>query len=102
MVGDDTVRNTKSIDDAEGKLDCLFQADIGDGLRLYPLGKLVHRYEQVSDAARGLFEGSDHVEAPDREWPGDGDGLELLCRQMSSPSIELASLAPADDILCIS
>ena len=45
MVGDDTVGNTKSIDDVEEELDRLFRADIGDGLRLYPLGKLVHRYE---------------------------------------------------------
>ena len=40
--------------------------------------------------------------APDREWPGDGDGLKLLCRQMSLLSVELASLTPADDLLCLS
>ena len=79
MVSDDTVRNTKPIDDVEKELDRLFRANIGDGLRLYPLGKLVHRYEQVSEAARGLFEGSDHVEAPNHKWPGYGDGLKLLC-----------------------
>ena len=32
-----------------------FQVDIGDGLGLYPLGKLVDRYEQVSEAARARF-----------------------------------------------
>ena len=26
------------------QVDHLFQADIGDGLRLYPLGELVHRH----------------------------------------------------------
>ena len=31
----------------------------------------------MSEATRGLFEGSDHVEAPDHEWLGDGDGLKL-------------------------
>jgi hypothetical protein len=56
----------------------------------------------MSEAARGLFEGSDHVKAPDHEWPGDGDGLKLLCRQMSLPSIELASFTPANNLLCIS
>ena len=45
VVGDDTVRNTKPIDDVEEELDHLFQVDIGDGLRLYPLGELVHSYE---------------------------------------------------------
>ena len=47
-------------------------------------------------------EGSYHVEAPDHEWPGDGDGLELLCRQMSLSIIELASFTPTDNLLCIS
>ena len=102
MVGDDTVRNTEMVDDVEEEFDRLFQADVGDGLGLYPLGELVDCYEQVGEAAQALFEGSYHVEAPDHEWPGDGDGLKLLCRQMSLPSIELASLTPADDLLCIS
>ena len=55
----------------------------------------------MSEAAWTLFEGSYHVEAPDHEWLGDGDGLELLCWQMSLPSIELTSLTPMDDLLCI-
>ena len=45
VVGDDTVRDTKPIYDVEEELDRLFQADIGDGLRLYPLGELVHHHE---------------------------------------------------------
>jgi len=56
----------------------------------------------VSEATRGLFEGFDHVEALDREWPGDGDDLKFLRRQMSLPSIEMASFTPADHLLCIS
>ena len=28
--------------------------------------------------------------------------MELLCRQMGLPSVELASFTPADDLLCIS
>ena len=79
-----------------------FRANVGDGLRLYPLGEFVHRYEQVIEAARGLFEGSDHVEAPDHERLGDGDVLKLLCQQVSLSSIELASFTPADNLLYIS
>ena len=56
----------------------------------------------MSEATWALFEGPHHVEASDHEWPGDGDGLELLCRQMGLPSVELASFKPADDLLCIS
>ena len=57
MVSDDTVRNTKPVDDVEEELDCLFRADVGDGLGLYPLGKFVDRYEQVSEAAWALLRG---------------------------------------------
>ena len=56
----------------------------------------------MSEAARGLFEGSDHVEAPDHKWPGDANGLKLLHRQVSLLSVELASFTPVDDLLCIS
>ena len=56
----------------------------------------------MSEVTQALFEGTYHVEAPDHKWPGDGDGLELLCQQMSLPSVELASLTPADDLLRLS
>ena len=102
MVSDDTVGNTESVDDVKEEFDCLFRINVDDGLRLYPLDEFVHRYEQASEAAWTLFEGSYHVEALDHEWPGDRDGLELLCRQMGLPSIELASLTPTNDFLHIS
>ena len=45
MVSDDTVRNAEPVDDVEEVFDCLFRADVGDGLGLYPLGELVDCYE---------------------------------------------------------
>ena len=45
MVSDNTVRNAESVDDAEEEFDRLFRAEIGDGLGLYPLGKLVVCYK---------------------------------------------------------
>ena len=45
VVSDDTVRNTKMIVDVKEELDRLFRANVGDGLRLYPLGEFVHHYE---------------------------------------------------------
>ena len=45
VVGDDTVRNTELVDHVKEEFDCLFRADVGDGLRLYPLGEFVDRYE---------------------------------------------------------
>ena len=45
MVSDDTVGNTESVDDVKEEFDRLFRAEIGDGLGLYPFGKLVDCYE---------------------------------------------------------
>ena len=45
VVSDDTVRNTESVDDVEEEFDHLFRVEIGDGLGLYPFGKLVDCYE---------------------------------------------------------
>ena len=45
VVSDDAVRNTKTLDDVKVELDRLFRTNVGDGLRLYPLGEFVHRYE---------------------------------------------------------
>ena len=45
MVSDDTVRNTKSVDNVEEEFDRLFRADVGDGLGLYPLSELVDCYK---------------------------------------------------------
>ena len=44
VVSDDTFRNTKTIDDIKEEFDRLFRANVGDRLRLYPLGEFVHRY----------------------------------------------------------
>jgi len=45
VVSDDTVRKTKTVDDVKEELDRLFRVNVGDGLRLYPFGEFVHRYE---------------------------------------------------------
>ena len=45
VVSDNTVRNAESIDDVEEEFDRIFRAEIGDGLGLYPFGKLVDCYE---------------------------------------------------------
>ena len=50
MVPTKSLLVTSGVDDGRlmsllEQVDHLFQADIGDGLHLYPLGELVHRYE---------------------------------------------------------
>ena len=45
MVSDDTIRNTKPVDDVEEEFDYLLRPDVGDGFGLYPLGEFVDCYE---------------------------------------------------------
>ena len=45
MVSDDVVGNAEPVDDVEEEFDRFFRADVGDGLSLYPLGKLVDCYK---------------------------------------------------------
>ena len=50
------------------------------------------------EASRGLLEFLDHVEAPDREWLGNGDRLERLAWQVTLLGIVLASLVGLDEV----
>ena len=54
------------------------------------------------EASRGLLEFLDHVEAPDREWLGNGDRLERLAWQVTLLGIVLASLVGLDEVPGIS
>ena len=44
-VSDDAVGNAELVDDVKEDFDRFFRADVGDGLGLYPLGKLVDCYK---------------------------------------------------------
>jgi hypothetical protein len=92
VVYDDGIGHTKLIHDIQEKLDDFLGAGLDDQFCLNPLGEFVHRDKKVGETTRGFVERPDHVETPDRELPGEGDGL---------PGIELALLAHADDLLCI-
>jgi hypothetical protein len=78
VICDDGVGHTEPVDNVKEELDGLLGVGFGDGFHLDPLGELVHRDKQVSETTRGLLERPDHVETPDREWLGEGDGLKHL------------------------
>jgi hypothetical protein len=52
----------------------------------------------VVEAPGRLPELPDHVKALDREWPGDGNSLERLGRQVTLLGIVLAPLARLDEV----
>jgi hypothetical protein len=78
VVGDDRVGYAKAVNDVGEEGYHLLRADVDDGSSLDPLGELVDRYEEMSEAPGCLSEWTHHVEVPDGERPRDGDGLEHL------------------------
>jgi hypothetical protein len=99
VVGDDRVGYAEVVNDVDEERYRLLGADVDDGSRLDPLGKLVDRYEEVSEAPGRLSERSHHVEVPEGKRPRDGDGLERLRREMSLSSIELTPFTASYDVL---
>ena len=75
LVVDDVVWKAKAEDNLFEKLNRRSRITLADRLRFNLLGELVNHHQQVRHTAPGHLEGSDHVESPDREGPGDGDGL---------------------------
>ena len=72
--------------------------DIGDGSSLNPLGELVNRYQQVSEAPGRFLQWPNEVQSPHGERPCDGDGLQSMGREVCLPGIELAALAGPHDV----
>ena len=52
----------------------------------------------MGEAFAGLLEGPYHVQPPDREWPGEGDGLQCGRGQMRLMRELLAPDAALDDV----
>jgi hypothetical protein len=75
VVGDDHVGYAEALNDVGEEGYCLLRVDVDDGSSLDPLGELVDRYEEMSEAPGRLSERPHHVEVPDGERPRDGDGL---------------------------
>jgi hypothetical protein len=99
IVGDDRIGYAETVNNVSEEGYHLLGADIDDGSSLNPLGELVNRYEEISEAPGRLSEWSHHVEVPDDERPRDGDGLEHLCREVSLSSVELAPFTASYDVL---
>jgi hypothetical protein len=101
IVSDDGVRGAVAMDDVEDERDGLGRHELRHWLSLDPLGELVNRHEQVSEASWGLLEGPDHIQTLDSERLGDQNGLEGLRWQVGLSGIELIPFAGADDFFRI-
>jgi hypothetical protein len=99
VVGDDCVGYAEAVNDVGEELHHLLEANIDDGSSLDPLGELVDRHEELSEAPGRLSERSHHVEVPHGERPRDGDGLKRLCWEMSLSGVKLAPFTASYDVL---
>ena len=89
-VGDDAVRETKSMDDIFEELDCFLCSSRDERFILNPLGELVDGDVYVPEATWCWLEG-----------PGNWDGLQLLCRHVYLFGKKLASFTTSDEVFDI-
>jgi hypothetical protein len=78
VVSDDIVRDPEAENDVLDEIHSLLGANFGQGFHLDPLSKFIDHDERVGQTPRRLLEGSQKVQAPHDEWPGNGDCVELL------------------------
>jgi hypothetical protein len=79
--------------DVLDEIHSLLGADFSQGLCLDPLSKFIHHDEQVGRAPGCLLHGSQEVQTPHGERPGNGDHLEFLGQGVNLSSEVLASSA---------
>ena len=100
-VGDDAVRETKSVDDIFEELDCFLCSSRDKRFILDPLGELVDGDVHVLETTWHWLERTDHIQSPACEGLGSWDGLQLLCRHVYLLGEKLASFTTSDEVFCI-
>ena len=68
-VGDNAVRETKSVDDIFEELDCFLCSSLDKSFILDPLGKLVDGDVHIPETTWHWLERPDHVQSPACERP---------------------------------
>src|SRR5438105_12693827 len=101
MIHDNPVWNAESDHNALEEFLCFSSCDRGDMFGFNPLGEFVDGDEEMCKTTRRFLQRADHDETPDCKRPIDRDSLQLLRRHVYLPGKILASLAFADDFVCI-
>jgi hypothetical protein len=95
IVRDDTVGNSKAVDNVGEKEHSLLEPDAGDRPGLDPFGEFIDGNEQVGETTSCPFQWPDKVEPPNGKRPCDGDGLQGMSWKMGLSRIVLATFAEA-------
>ena len=98
VVGDDAVWYAIPDGDVGDESHSSRTIQLLNWLCFYPLGELVHRDKQTSHTAVCCLEWSHHIQPPDSEGPGNGDGLECRSQLMWLGAELLAPFAFLDQV----
>ena len=97
-VGDNAVRETKSVDDIFEELDCFLCSSRDEQFILDPLGELVNGDVHVPETTKRWLKRPDHVQSQACERPGSWDGLQFLCRHVDLLGKKLTSFTTSDEV----
>ncbi len=78
VISDDPIGYPKPVYSVDEEISSLVCHDCDNRFGFDPLGKFVNSYKEMSITTDSLFKWADHVEPPNREWPRQRDGLQLL------------------------
>ena len=78
VVVDDPVRNPETANNRTEELDCLLCCDLPHCFHFWPLCELVDCNVQVLKAPNNTGERAQYVKPPDRQRPGERNGLKGL------------------------
>ena len=92
IVGDDAVRHSEAADQPFDEFHRHACWNCARRLHFGPLGELVDGQEELTISPLRCWEWSQDVQPPDRERPGDRDGLEPQGRLMDLLGVELTGL----------
>ena len=99
-VGDNAIRETKSVDIFE-ELDCLLCSSRDKRFVLDPLGELINGDVYIPETSWRWLERPDHVRSPACERPRSWDGLQFLCRYVYLLGEKLTSFTALDEVFCV-
>src|SRR5207244_2497575 len=81
---------------------CFGSCDSADRFGFNSLGEFVDGNKEMSKTTRRSLQRADHVETPNYKQPSGQDSLQLLRQYVYLPGKILASLAFANNFICIS
>ncbi len=78
IISNNPMRYPEPMYNVDEKISSFVYRDRDDRFSFNLLGEFVDSHKEMCVTADCLFERADHVKPPNRKWPGQQDGLQLL------------------------